>query len=338
VPARAEAARPAALRAVVRDPAARSLTWLLTVECVVIGALDVLYVVLAIGVLHESGSVAGYLNAAFGAGGVIGVVATATLVGRARIAPFLAAGLGVWAVALVVLGASSGVTSALLLLAAAGIGRTLVDVAGRTLLQRSTDPEALTEVFGVLEGVSMAGLAVGSLLAAALTAVAGGRGAVVGIGVLLPVALLVVVRGLLAADRRSVPLVEMARLRALPMFELLGGPTLETLAREAAAADAPPGRELVREGEPGRLFYVIAAGEVDVSVRGTVVRRLTAGEGFGEIALLRDAPRTATCTARTRCTLLTIERDAFLAALGATGAARTAADEVAVERLAHAAS
>jgi MFS family permease len=323
---------------VLRDPAARSLTWLLSVECVAIGALDVLYVVLAVGVLHESGSVAGYLNAAFGAGGVIGVLVTVVLVGRARIAPFLAAGLGVWAVALVVLGASSGVVAALVLLAAAGVGRTLVDVAGRTLLQRSTDPEAMGEVFAVLEGVSMAGLAVGSLLASALVALAGGRGAVVGIGVLLPVALVVVARGLLAADKRALPLVEMARLRALPMFALLPRPELEAVARAAHGLEAPAGRTLVREGEPGDLFYVVAAGEVDVSVRGAVVRTLGTGDGFGEIALLRGSPRTATCTARTACTLLTLDRDAFLTALGDGGAVRAAAETLADERVAHASS
>ena len=65
-----------------------------------IGALDVLYVVLAVAVLGHGGETAGYLNAAFGAGGVLGVVATVALVGRSRLALPLAGGLVVWAAAL----------------------------------------------------------------------------------------------------------------------------------------------------------------------------------------------------------------------------------------------
>ena len=69
------------LGVVAREPGPRALVWLLGVESVAIGALDVLYVVLAIAVLHHGGATAGYLNAAFGAGGVAGVAVTVALVG-----------------------------------------------------------------------------------------------------------------------------------------------------------------------------------------------------------------------------------------------------------------
>ena len=183
------------VRAVAREPGPRALVWLLGVEALAIGALDVLYVVLAVGVLGHDGSVAGYLNAAFGAGGVLGVAATVALVGRRRIAPSLLAGLAVWAAALAAIAALPSTAAAFLLLGAAGIGRTMLDVAGRTLLQRIAPPDALARVFGLLEGVSMAGLAVGSIAASGFVALAGGRGAFVCLAALLPLAAGLVLRG-----------------------------------------------------------------------------------------------------------------------------------------------
>src|SRR5581483_2507635 len=124
----------AGARTVVREAGPRALVWLLGIEALAIGALDVLYVVLAVGVLHHGGGTAGYLNAAFGAGGVLGVAATVALVGRRSLAPALLAGLALWAAALGVLGLVTSLAPAFVLLAAAGAGRTLLDVAGRTLL------------------------------------------------------------------------------------------------------------------------------------------------------------------------------------------------------------
>ena len=88
--ARGDARR--ARRSSARDPGPRALVWLLGVEALAIGALDVLYVVLAVGVLGHEGGTAGYLNAAFGAGGVVGIAVTVALVGRRRLAPALLAG------------------------------------------------------------------------------------------------------------------------------------------------------------------------------------------------------------------------------------------------------
>src|SRR3954452_22482613 len=144
----------AAWHTAASEPGPRALVWLLTVESFAIGALDVLYVVLAVGVLHHGGSAAGYLNAAFGAGGVLGVAATAALVGRRRLAPAVLGGLALWAAALAAVAATSSLGAAFALLAVAGIGRTMLDVSGRTLLQRIARPGALARVFGLLEGAS----------------------------------------------------------------------------------------------------------------------------------------------------------------------------------------
>ncbi len=305
---------PAALRAAA-EPGPRALVWLLAVEAVAIGALDVLYVVFAVGVLRDGGSSAGYLNAAFGVGGVLGVGATVALVGRRRIAPPLLLALVVWSAALAAVAVAPSFAVAAVLLAAAGVGRTVFDVAGRTLLQRIAAPDALARVFGLLESASMGGLAIGSIAASAFVALTGGRGAFVCLAATLPVAALLVVRPVLAADSAVLPVVEIARFRASRIFSALGAPALEGLARAVAPMHFAAGTAVVREGEPGDRFYLVADGEVDVSVGGGHVTTLGRGDCFGEIALLRDVPRTATVTARTDVQLDSLDKETFVAAV-----------------------
>jgi MFS family permease len=241
----------AGFRLLAKEPAARTLVGLLGGQFVAIGALDVLYVVLAISVLDLGGSGAGYLNAAFGAGGVAGIGVTVALIGRRRLMQALVLGVLVWGAAFGLLGAWPTTIGALLLLAAAGAGRSLLDVARRTILQRTAPGDVLSRVFGVLEGLSMAGLALGSLLTPALVSLFGARWAIVGIGALLPLAVLLASRRLLEIDRRApVPVVEIALLRSLPLFSPLGAPALEGLAQGLAELQAPAGTAIVREGEP----------------------------------------------------------------------------------------
>lgn len=164
----------------------RLLVGLLAGQYVLIGALDVLFVVLAIGVLGLGGSWAGYLNAAFGAGGLVGIMATVALIGRRRVSAPLASGCAVFSLAFVVIGLWPTTAATVALLVAAGAGRSLFDVAGRTLLQRSVPSDVLARIFGLVEAPSMAGLAVGSLLVPLLVALGGARAACIGLGALLP--------------------------------------------------------------------------------------------------------------------------------------------------------
>ena len=164
-----------------RDPQARMLVLMLGVQCVALGTLDILYVEIAQAVLHRGGAWAGYLSGAFGAGGVLAAAVTASLVGRRHLARPLILSLGVWSVALFGLAALPGAIAALLLLGAAGGARATFDVTGRTLLQRVARPDLLARIFGLLEGLQMAGLAVGSCLAPALIALGGAKAALVGV-------------------------------------------------------------------------------------------------------------------------------------------------------------
>ena len=323
----------AGFRLLGREPSARVLVGLLGGQFVAIGALDVLYVVLAISVLELGGSGAGYLNAAFGAGGVAGIAVTAALVGRRRLLPPLVLGVAVWGAAFALLAAWPTTLGALLLLAAAGAGRSLLDVAGRTILQRTAPGDVLSRVFGVLEGLSMAGLAVGSLVTPALVHLAGARWAVAGIGALLPLAVLLTGRALAEIDRRApVPVVEIALLRSLPLFAPLGAPSLEGLADGLIQVEVPAGAVIVRQGEPGDRFYVVAEGELDVDAGGRGLRHVCRGEGFGEIALLRDVPRTATVTACTNARLFALDKPSFLASVASHPRAAGEAERLVRER------
>jgi len=324
----------AGFRLLAREPRSRVLVGLLGAQFIAIGALDVLYVVLAISVLDLGGSGAGYLNAAFGAGGVAGIAVTVALVGRQRMLPPLALGMLVWGGAFALLAAWPTALGALLLLAAAGAARSLLDVAGRTILQRTAPGDVLSRVFGVLEGLSMAGLAIGSLLTPALLELAGTRWAVAGIGTLLPLAVLLSARRLAEIDRRvPVPVVEIALLRSLPLFAPLGAPELEGLAHALVEVQVPAGTVVVREGDPGDRFYVVAEGELEVTADGRELRRLGRCEGFGELALLRDVPRTATVTARQGSRLYALDKGAFLASVSSHPRAAGEAERLVHERL-----
>jgi hypothetical protein len=321
----------ASLSSVIRDPQARLLILLLGAECIAIGALDVLVVELALGGLDLGADWAGYLTAAFGAGGILAVGLTARLVGLARLAPSLVVSLAIWSIAFMGLAAVTGALGALALLAVAGGSRAIFDVAGRTLLQRVARPDLLSRAFGLLEGVQMAALAVGSILAPLLVWIGGLPLAFGFVAALLPLFALAAGRSLLGIDRHAtVPVVQIALLRSLPLFASLPPPTLESLARALQPVVVPAGSDVIREGEEGDRFYVIASGELEVIRDGRVAAIRRRSEGFGEIALMYDIPRTATVRTRSESQLYALDRDAFMLAVtghvSVQGAARDLAD------------
>ena len=322
------------VRLIAHDPPARLLVLVLGAQFVLVGALDLLYVVLAIDVLNMGESGAGYLNAAFGAGGLIGGVVAAAMVGRRHLAPALISGILAAATALALLGVHPGQAAAFTMLAVAGLGRAVFDVTGRTLLQRVAPPDMLARVFGLLESLMDSGLALGSLLVPALIAISGPRAALIGAGALLALAVLAAGRRLLAIDEAAdVPVVEINLLRMLPMFAPLPAPALETLGRALEPMRAEQGTVVIREGDIGDRFYVIADGEVEITRNGVVVATRGRGHGVGEIALLHDVPRTATVAVTQPALLYTLAKEPFLLALTNHPPAGQAADRMARERL-----
>jgi MFS family permease len=282
-----------------------------------IGAAEVLFVLLALELLGMGEPGAGILAGALGAGAILGGATTFAIVGRGRLAAVTAVGAFVWGVSLAAIGLTSAAALAPVLVVVGGAGLAIVDIAGRTMLQRSIRDEVLSRVFGLQEGLAMAGLAAGSVLVPILVELAGLVGAVLAIAAFLP--LLVALRWgrLSELDRRTlVPVRELALLRRNPIFRPLPAPQLEAVARRASWLTAPPGHELIREGDPGDSFYILASGGLRVDRDGTHLRDVDApGDGVGEIALLRGVPRTATVATTADSTLLAIDRAPFLAAV-----------------------
>jgi len=274
------------------------------------------------------------LRLTYGVGAVLAATVSAMLIGRRLGAPILAAALVLSGV-LAVLGFGLGLAGTLALLVVAGAASTLLDVALRMLLQRSVPPQLMVRVFGVLEGLTMAGYALGALLVPLLVHLGGNRLALLGVAIVLPLAAAAGGWALFALDAEvPVPVVEIALLRSLPLFAELPAPAIEGLAAALTPVHLPPDTILIRQGDPGDAYYAIAAGELDTVKDGHFVGRFGRGEGVGEIALLRAIPRTATVIAHTAATVYQLNRELFLTAVLGHTATHRMAERIADTRLA----
>ena len=312
----ATAAISGSLRVAAAHPIVRLVLGLLLAQTFVSGALTVYYVLCAIELLQIGESGVGLLTAAYGAGGVLGSLAAFGLAGSRRLVGVMAAGLLVWGAPLALLGVAAAPVVAVTLLLAIGIGNVLFDVATVTLLQRSVPDHILARVFGTLETVVVLGLGLGATVAPLLASALGIRGALVATGA-LPLAVALLARAaLIRADRAArLPLRELAVLRMVPMFAGLPGPVLENLALHARHVTVNAGSTAVTQGERGDDYYVVADGRLRVLVNGRKVGERQPGDGFGEIALLRDVPRIATVEALDDSELLAVRREPFIAAV-----------------------
>jgi MFS family permease len=324
----------AGFRAIASQARLRLVVALYGAQTLVAGALNVLIVVAAFDLLHLGKSGPGLLNSAVGVGGLAGAVVALTLVGRRRLGADFGLGLVLWGIPIALIGVWPDKAPAFFLLAVVGIGNTLVDVAALTLLQRAAPDEVLARVFGVIESLLVGAIGLGAILAPLLVSVLGIRGALIATGLLLPVLAAIVWRDLVHFDAEvTVPERELRLLRGLPMFAPLPLPTLEHLAHSLREVRVSPGEEVVREGEAGDRFYVVGSGELEVRAEGKVLTKLGACDYFGEIALLRAVPRTATVVARSDAQLFTLDRDEFVAAVTGHPESREAADAVIGARL-----
>ncbi len=333
-PAAEEAGLDAGLRAIARDATVRLVLGLVLAQTLVNGALTVLYALVALELLGLGDSGVGLLTAAFGLGGLLGALATFSLAGTRRLAGVLAAGLVLWGVPLVVIGVTGTFAPTLVLLVAAGVGNVLFDVAAVTLLQRAVPDAVLARVFGALETVIVVGLGLGSLSAPVVAEAFGIDGALVAFGLLLPVLGAASARALRRVDRRArVPAFELGVLRRLPLVAGLPAPVLENLAFHAARVPVAAGTRVISEGDVGDRFYAVASGRMRVFVDGVEKAPLGPGDGFGEIALLRDVPRTATVVAAEDGLLVALDRAPFLAAVAGDPGTSAGANAIVATRM-----
>ena len=330
------AERLAGFTTLARNPSLRVLVLLLTALTGMFGLVQVFIVIAAIDFLGLGEGGVGYLNSALGVGAFVGALAALTLTGAKRLSPPFLAGLVVAGLPLVALGLWHDVTVALLAFGVMGLGHTFADVAGLTLIQRAVPDEVLARVFGVIQMLFLAAMGIGAALAPALIALLGIDTAIVVTGLLLP-ALVAVSSVTVARIDAAAPAPDVDELRVLasvPIFAPLPGGSLEHLAARLVPLRVDPGTVIVREGDAGDRFYIVAEGEIEVSQDGRTISELDAGGYFGEIALLRDIPRTATVTAKTNAVLYALDREDFLSAVTGHAQSAEAAETVMSARLA----
>lgn len=324
----------AGVKAIHADARLRLIVGLYCAENLVAGSLNVLIVVSALKLLNLGSSGVGMLNGAIGAGGLAGAVVAAALLGRRRIAADLGLGLVLCGAPIVLVAASPGTASTLVLLAILGTGVTIVDFAAITLLQRAIPDEVLARVFSLLQSVFVGTIGLGALVAPLLVSRLGIRGALVTSGTVLPALTALLWRRLSRLDAAYVATDDdVALLRSVPIFTPLDLPTLERVARALVPVEAGPGEVVIRQGDPGDRYYIVRSGALEVTVDGRAVRVLAAPDGFGEIALLRDVPRTSTVSTTSAASLYALDRDSFLGAVGGNPSSRRAADALVDMRL-----
>lgn len=296
------------------------------VQYVLLGSLDLFYVVLARQVFGLGPSGSALLGVLFGVGALLNGLTAGLLVARRRLAPLLFGGLFLIVGSLAILGAAPSVWVAVATLPIVGFSRSFIDLAVRMLLQRSAPPSATASAFAMVELLSGVGAAVGAVLTQVLIASVNVQAAIFGVALVLAVVSLVTVRRLWRADdAASVPIVAIRLLRALPVFSPLPPDQLELVAGSAREVPIVAGTEVIREGDVGDCFYAVAAGRFDVVMDGEHVRFAERGGSFGEVALLANVPRTASVTAAADGVVFAIDRDPFLAAVTGHDSSRQAA-------------
>ena len=331
---RAESDLTAGFRLLARERNPRLIIGLFGAQSMVRGALNVLIVVIAFRLLHAGGGWVGFLSGAVGAGTLLGGFASMALAGRRLAFPF-GVGLLLWGIPIALIAATPHRATTLVLLTLVGIGNAIEDVTGETLLQRLVPDEMLGRVLGVMFGGATAGMGIGAIVVPGLISGLGVHGALVATGAFMTALVLLSWPGLRRIDAAtSAPARELALLDGVPMFTPLPLAAKEQLARSLVRVNHPAGGKILSEGETGDRFYIVASGHAKVTRNGEPLRDCGPGDYFGEIALLRDVPRTATVTASDEVELYALERAAFIDAATGHAAGREAGENIVREQLA----
>ncbi len=312
----------------------RLLIGLYCAQTIVAGASLVFDVAIALSLLDLGHSGVGYLNAMLGIGGFVGGFVALLLAQGGRLARNFGIGVLFWAAPLLLVAAWPTVGAAVAVMIMLGLANSVVDVNAYTILQRVTPEAVMARVFGAMESAVIGGMAVGALLMPILIGTIGLRWGLVVVGAGVSGLVLLGMPGLRRIDLSTFAPPELELLRKVSLLSLLPEPTLEALARALTRVEVAAGDVFIREGDHGDIFYVVETGSVEVTKEGRHVAHLGPGDYVGEIALLRDVPRTATVTATSASVLQTLDREHFIPAVTGQGEFRDAADAAIATRLA----
>jgi MFS family permease len=313
---------------IARDPRLRLIAGLYSAQTLIAGAASVFTVTVALDLLETGPSGVGWLISAAGVGGFVGGLVALVLAARGRLAADLALGLVLNGLPFALIAAWPTEAAALVAMAIVGVGNSVTDVSAITLLQRAVPDAVLARVLGAIESMLLASLGLGALLAPLLIESVGIRTSLLVAGAFAPLVVALCWFGLQRIDAPAPSPEHLELLSAIPIFTALPPTKLERLASQLGETRLPAGTMILRLGDPGDRFYVIADGEVEIEDA-----RHGPGAFFGEIALLRDVPRTASVQAATDVRLLTLDRDEFLAAVTGHEPSAAAAEAVVTARL-----
>src|SRR5512140_3303451 len=223
-------------------------------------------------------------------GCLIGAFGALSLKGRRLAVPF-GISLVFWGLPIILIAAWPSVPAGIFLLAVVGAANSVEDVAVFTLFQRIVPDHVLTRVLGIVWGLAMGAIAIGSVAATGIVALVGSSAAFVVVGAILPLTTLIVWRQLVRIDREMLPPAdELAIVEGVPMFAPLSIAAKEHMAGRLVEIPVTAGEVVIRTGEHGDRFYMVADGSFEVT--NGVHADARRGDFFGELALLRDIPRT----------------------------------------------
>jgi len=315
-------------------PSAALLAGIGMTQTFVRGGMTVMLVAAAAQLMSLGEQGIGVLQAAIGLGGIAGAVAGSAFAGRRRLSGAMLLGLVLWGLPITVIGLIPNAAVAILVLTVLGVGNAIFDVGLFSLIQRNVPNRVRGSVFGVCEGIFMLGIALGSLAGPFIVHVAGLQGGLVMIGLLLPVLAVVAAPAIRRADLAAiVPERQMRLLRGVAMFQPLPLTVVEQIAGSLEPMAFQADQAVCTEGEPGDRFFIIDAGHAEVEQSGAVLRHLAAGDSFGEIALLRSVPRTATVRAEDALQTFALKQLDFVSAVTGNPQAAIVADGLVQERL-----
>jgi hypothetical protein len=298
------------------------------------GVLNVLTVVIALNLFRLSSAGVGWLAAVLGAGGLLAGPLAVMLVRGKRVARSFAAGVAAWGVPMILLAFAHAPYWPYLMFGMIGVANVFDDVGVYSSLQQVIPPRLMGRALGVRRGALLLSMGLGSAVTPLLIHAWGARGTLVATGALLVVVAAVFLPRLRAIDGRiSAPGPGLALLRQVSFFHPLPFAIVEHLGSELQSATYEPGDVIIQEGEPGERFYMIAEGQTRAVKDGKQLREMSTGDSFGEIALLRRIPRTATVTAVSRVEARFLAREEFLAAVTGNPESVESAEEVVSSRL-----
>ncbi len=323
----------AGFRAIWRHTDLRLVSAVYCAQTVVAGASIVFVVEMSVQMTDFGSKGVGYLDSALGVGAILGGLFAIGRASARRLATDFGTGVIFWAIPLLLAAAWPSLWAAFAAMFIIGFANPVVDINASTILQRLAPDEVMGRVFGALDTALIAAMALGSIVMPLLVHGVGLRWAltILALGVTA-----VVVPSLMRLRKLDALLGEpdgLALLRGIPLFSPLEPKSLELVAQQLVRMEVPVGEVIIREGEEGDRFYVIESGRTTATFQGDRLSEMGPGDPFGEIALLRDVPRTATVTADEPTVLFALERADFLDAVSGNSEVNSRADDLIARRI-----